>query len=201
MLFDSPGPAGHLPRIRPRNRYFRGLACSQSPQWRYTRLQDKSKNFFLSYFKTMRSPTRRPLLESPGNYRTQKAVSFSLPSLTPGLPQASGCWKYMKLLKCILNFNQRRTNNLKKTDWTTLSTTQCQIEGACVEINSGTVLINPSNRESIQVHFEKHLENYSNGQNWRIRLALLSKVYWITVRAGWLFKIERQTIKYKLCLP
>ena len=32
-----------------------------------------------------------------------------------------------------------------------------------MEINSGTVLINPSNRESIQVHFEKHLENYSNG--------------------------------------
>ena len=45
---------------------------SASPQWKYTRQQDKSRNVFLGYFKTMRSPIRRPLPQSPRNYRTRK---------------------------------------------------------------------------------------------------------------------------------
>ena len=106
----------------------------------------------------------------------------------------------MKLLKYILNFNHRRTKNLEKTGQNLSTLIKCH------PLSNGRCMYGYKLRYCLDKPFKQRvdtspLRTASCTLEQLARIDEFDRLSWITVQVVRLFKIERQTIKYKLCLP
>ena len=106
----------------------------------------------------------------------------------------------MKLLTYILNFNHRRTKNLEKTGQNLSTLIKCH------PVSNRRCMYGYKLRYCVDKPFKQRVDTspLRTASCTLEQLARIDEFYWlswITVHAVRLFKIERQTIKYKLCLP